>query len=61
MDLNGKNNFFNISPKAVSVLGLRKRRNAIADIKELELEWNRKRVNSQDTLEKFLKECKTTQ
>jgi hypothetical protein len=61
MDLNRKNDFSNISLKAVSVLGLRKRRNAIANIKELELEWNRKRVNSQDTLEKFLKECKTTQ
>jgi hypothetical protein len=61
MDLNGKNDFSNISLKAVSVLGLRKRRNAIANIKELELEWNRKRVNSQDTLEKFLKEYKTTQ
>lgn len=61
MDLNRKNDFSNISLKAVSVLGLRKRRNAIANIKELELEWNRKRVNSQDTLEKFLKEYKTTQ
>jgi hypothetical protein len=61
MDLNGKNDFSNISLKAVSLLGLRKRRNAIANIKELELEWNRKRVNSQDTLEKFLKEYKTTQ
>ena len=55
------NNDTSSAVKAVVVLGLRKRRNAVANIKEIEERWKRNRSDSKDTFVNFMKEVKTIQ
>ena len=55
------NNDTSSAVKAVVVLGLRKLRNAVANIKEIEERWKRNRSDSKDTFVNFMKEVKTTQ
>lgn len=55
------NNDNSSSVKAMVILGLRKRRNAVANIKEIEELWKRNRSGSKDTFDNFMKEVKTTQ
>ena len=55
------NNDTSSSVKAMVILGLRKRRNAVANIKEIEELWKRNRSDSKDTFDNFMKEVKTTQ
>lgn len=55
------NNDTSSSVKAMVILGLRKRRNAVANIKEIEELWKRNRSDSKDTFDNFMKEVKTIQ